>query len=147
MGSKDQKVYFAQKYGLAEREITVEFIPLLMAFDNVTLQNEKLAEQNRQLLEKVEKVVNPVINEHYYEGLSPVSAFLLRWGWTTPVFVGLLIGGCLWYILDRNRQELAHIKEVFHYNDSTSTYRIPADNYKLVKEKDFKGIDLLVPKK
>lgn len=140
------KVYFARKYGIAESQIEPEHFPILIAFDGVNEQNEKLAEQNRQLLEKVEKAINPVINEHYYEGMSPVSAFLLRWGWTTPLLLALVSGGCLWYILDGNRQELAHMKEVFHYNDSTSTYRIPADNYKLVKDKDFKGIDLLVPK-
>ena len=153
MDTKEQKVYFAQKYGLAEREITVEFLPLLIAFDGMSVQNEKLGAQNRELLEKVSKVVNPVTNEHYYDGMTAGSAFFLRWGWGVWVFgLGVILAGA-WLLADKNRAdlskdrvELERMQRVL-VADTTGAYRISSDHYRIAKEKDFKGVVVKIPEK
>lgn len=154
MDTKEQKVYFAQKYGLAERDITVEFLPLLIAFDGMSVQNQKLGEQNQELLEKVSKAVNPVTNEHYYDGMTAGSAFFLRWGWGVWVFgLGIIFAGA-WLVIDKNhldlekdRVELAKMQRVL-LTDSTGAYRISSDHYKIIspnKRSKFKGIELVFP--
>jgi len=82
------KVYFARKYGLAERDIAPEFLPLLIAFDDVN-------EQNRELADKIRGGIVTNTHEHYYEGMTPLSALLLRWGWVPPLFF-VLITGSAW---------------------------------------------------
>lgn len=132
------KVYFARKYGLAERDIAPEFLPLLIAFDDVN-------EQNRELADKIRGGMVTNTHEHYYEGMTPLSALLLRWGWVPPLFFLLITGACLAYLFSSDRTQLQRLESVVQYNDSTSTYRISAGKYKLVKEAGFKGIYLIVP--
>jgi hypothetical protein len=147
------RVYFARKYGLAENQIEPEHFPLLLAFDGVSEQNEKLAELNRQLIEKVEKVTNPVTNEHYYDGMTAGSAFFLRWGWGVWVFgLGIILAGT-WLLaaknradLDKDRLELERMRRVL-IADTTGAYRISSDHYRIAKEKGFKGVVVIIPEK
>ncbi len=133
------KVYFARKYGLAERDIAPEFLPLLIAFDDVN-------EQNRELADKIRGGIVTNTHEHYYEGMTPISALLLRWGWGVWIMTLGIFLGALWFILQKDRAELAGLRQIVAKTDST-VYRVSSQNYRIVNDSksNFKGIELLMP--
>ncbi len=136
------RTYFAQKYKMAEADIAPEFLPLLIAFDDVNKQNKQLIKQVRGSISA---------HHHYYEDTTPAAAFLLRWGWTTPLLIvtvlGMLWGFFAWHNPDRD--QLKELKTVVHYDETSRGYIIDAKNYELVspggKEKGFRGIRLILP--
>lgn len=140
MEMEKDKVYFARKYGLAERDIAPEFLPLLIAFDDIN-------EQNRQLSDKIKGSIVANTHEHYYEGMAPFSALLLRWGWGVWVMALGIFLGALWFILQKDRAELAELRHIVAKTDSTG-YRISSQDYRVVNDRksNFKGIELLMPK-
>ena len=153
MNNKESKVHFAQKYGFAEKDIQPEFVPLLIAFEKITEENqrifEKVSEENSRIMEKIKGRITSNTNHHHYEGTTPMTAYLTRWGWTTPIFVVValaLVGGYV-YVHNPIRSELAELKKVIQYDQATKKYYVDAKNYATVNGKgsDFRGILLTMP--
>lgn len=129
---------FARKYGIAERDIVPEFMPLLNAFDSVNIQNE-------QILEKMKGSINA--HHHHYEGTSPATAFFLRWGWGVYYFVPLvlILLGVFFYVRNTERARLEKLEQVVHYDKEKKAYFIDAANYEVVSSIGFKGVQLILP--
>lgn len=142
MEKRNSKVDLAQKYGVAEADIIPEFMPLLTAFD-------KVSEENGRILEKIKGSITS--NHHHYEGTTPVAAFLLRWGWTTPLFIvtvlGMLWAFFSWHNPDRDKWK--SLDRVVQYDEKTKGYYIDAKNFEIVvpkgKGQKMTGIRLILP--
>lgn len=126
------KVYFAKKFGVAERDIAPEFLPLLQAFDAVNEQNQSLTEKLKGSL---------VTHQHQYENTPPLTALLVRWGWGVWVFSIAVFLAFFFYILSENRKKMERLESVIQYSDSTNTYFIDQRFYKTVNSKEKKGIE------
>ena len=126
------KVYFAKKFGVAERDIAPEFLPLLKAFDSVNEQNQSLSEKLKGSL---------TTHQHRSENTSPLTALLVRWGWGVWVFAIIIFLAFFFYILSENRKKLERLESVIQYSDSTHTYFIDRRFYKTVNSKEKKGIE------
>ena len=126
------KVYFAKKFGVAERDIAPEFLPLLQAFDAVNEQNQSLTEKLKGSL---------VTHQHQYENTPPLTALLVRWGWGVWVFSITVFLAFFFYILSENRKKLERLESVIQHSDSTNTYFIDQRFYKTVNSKEKKGIE------
>lgn len=126
------KVYFAKKFGVAERDIAPEFLPLLQAFDAVNEQNQSLTEKLKGSL---------VTHQHRYENTPPLTALLVRWGWGVWVFSITVFLAFFFYILSENRKKMDSLESVIQYSDSTNTYFIDRRFYKTVNSKEKKGIE------
>lgn len=126
------KVYFAKKFGVAERDIAPEFLPLLQAFEAVNEQNQSLTEKLKGSL---------VTHQHRYENTPPLTALLVRWGWGVWVFSITVFLAFFFYILSENRKKLERLESVIQYSDSTNTYFIDRRFYKTVNSKEKKGIE------
>ncbi|AEI52113.1 hypothetical protein [Runella slithyformis] len=128
------KVYFARKFGVAEKDIVPEFLPVLIVSD-------QLAESTQALIEKVNGSITT--HQHFYDKASPWAVFMNRWGWGAWAFLGLVIFSFLLMFFSTNRQKLAQLESVMIYNDSTKTYFIDRRFYKVVNTKSKKGIELI----
>lgn len=126
------KVYFAKKFGVAERDIAPEFLPLLQAFEAVNEQNQSLTEKLKGSL---------VTHQHRYENTPPLTALLVRWGWGVWVFSITVFLAFFFYILSENRKKMDSLESVIQYSDSTNTYFIDRRFYKTVNSKEKKGIE------
>ena len=132
------KVDFARKYGIAERDIVPEFLPLLNAFDSVNVQNE-------QILEKIKGSINA--HHHHYEGTTPATAFFLRWGWGVYYVVPLvlILLGVFFYVRNTDHVQLEMLEQVVRYDTDKKVYFIDAANYEVVSSNGFKGVQLILP--
>lgn len=132
------KVDFARKYGMAEADIVPEFLPLLIAFDNVNGQNE-------QILEKMKGSINA--HHHHYEGTTPATAFFLRWGWGVYYVVPLILFllGIFFYVRNTELARFKKLERIVHYDKDTKVYFIDAKNYEVISTKDFKGVRFILP--
>lgn len=91
------------------------------------------------------------IKTHNYSGLSPMTAFMLRWGWflgALPMMLLLLIA---WWLVDvRNKYDVVEqksleqeaIEKVVKYDKTENHYYIDAKDYTVENGKNggFKGI-------
>lgn len=126
------KVYFAKKFGVAERDIAPEFLPLLQAFDAVNDQNLSLTEKLNGSL---------VTHQHLYENTTPLVALMIRWGWGVWVFAITVFLASFLYILSENRKKLERLESVIQYRDSTDSYFIDRRYYKVINTPERKGIE------
>lgn len=127
------KVYFAQKYGVPERDIVPEFLPIYIAFDH-------LQDQQNRVVDKIKGSVHT--HQHYYDKGKPLDIFLARWGWGVWAFIGMLIVAFLLMFYSENRRKLEKLESVMRYNDSTQTYFIDSQFYKVINKDGQKGVVL-----
>lgn len=128
---KKDKVYFAQKYGVPERDIVPEFLPVYIAF-------EQVSEQQQKFIDKVKGSIHT--HQHYYDKGKPLDIFLARWGWGVWGFIGMLLVTFLIIYFSDTRQKLERLESVMKYDQTQGTYFIDAQHYKVVNDKNTKGI-------
>lgn len=91
------------------------------------------------------------IKTHNYSGLSPMTAFMLRWGWFIGAFPMMLLLLIAWWLVDvRNKYEVVQqksleqklLEKVVKYDKAENHYYIDAKDYTVAngKKGEFKGI-------
>lgn len=89
------------------------------------------------------------IKTHNYSGLSPMTAFMLRWGWFIGAVPMMLLLLMAWWLVDiRNKYEVVQqkshqqelIEKVVKYDKEQNQYSIDAKDYTVENTKNFKGI-------
>lgn len=125
------KVYFARKFGVAEKDIVPEFLPILIVSDQVV-------DSTNALIEKVKGSIHT--HQHYYDKGKPLDIFLARWGWGVWAFIGMLLVSFLIIYFSETRQKLERLESVMKYDQTQGTYFIDAQYYKIVNDKNSKGI-------
>lgn len=89
------------------------------------------------------------IKTHNYSGLSPMTAFMLRWGWFIGALPMMLLLLTAWWLMDiRNKYDVVQqksleqevIEKAVKYDKEQNQYSIDAKDYTVENTKDFKGI-------
>lgn len=132
------KSYYARLYGVSEKDIVPEFLPILSALEQNSKANKELLDSVKSTNTELTDKIKGSIKTNNYQNLTPFSALMLRWGWGLWVTLFLIALVLCYPIYSNNEKELMKLRKVLIYDSEKQEYFISADNYKLDKEK--KGI-------
>lgn len=161
--------YFSNKAEQAQREDEIQFLnDRLNEIENKLFVHSKekldpytksilvahLVENQKNLDEMkfyVSQEVKGIVKHNYDGSLKPLSAFMLRWGWTFAVFLMSLLLMIAWWLFEiRSKYETVQqksleqevIEKVVKYDKTENQYYIDAKDYTVENSKNggFKGI-------
>lgn len=139
------KSYYARLYGVSEKDIVPEFLPILSALEQNSKANKELLDSLKSTNTELSEKIKGSIKTNNYHDLTPFTALMLRWGWGLWVTFILTVLVFCYPIISTNLREFDKLTKVVKYDFEKKQYFISSDDYKFDKEK--KGITFKVDEK
>lgn len=139
------KSYFARLYGVSEKDIVPEFLPILSALEQNSKANKELLDSLKSTNTELSDKIKGSIKTNNYHDLTPFTALMLRWGWGLWVTFILIVLVFCYPIYSTNLREFDKLTKVVKYDFEKKEYFISSDNY--IYNKEEKGINFKVDEK